>query len=557
MKDKFWYKSYVPGVPKSLKIEKTLITEALTRSAKNFPNHTAMNYMGNRITYKQLDGMVNQFAKALMDLGIKKGDKVAVCLPNLPQTVIANFATLRIGGVATQNNPLYTERELQYQLNDSDAEIVITLGLLVPRIQKIMGGTKVKKIISCQIHSYLPFLKRKLFPLAKKAMVAKIEPSDTVLEFEDLIKKYDTSPVPEKGKWDELSTLIYTGGTTGVAKGVMLSHANISSNVQQFVSWFGDLKPGEEKLIGTFPIFHSAGYTAIQNFITWMAFEHIVIPRPDPKAIVDLAKKYKATFIPGAPTIFVGLLSDPDFRQMDVKRIKGFFSGAAPLAANTIRDLKELTGAIICEVYGATETTPIATVTPWGGKIKPGTVGIPVPETDVKIVDADDFKKEMKVGEAGEIVIKGPQVMMGYYKKPEETAKALKDGWYLTGDIGVFDEEGYLSVVDRKKDMIIAAGYNIYPVEIDNVLFSHPKILEACTVGVKDPYRGETVKCFVVTKPGETLTEKDVIAFCKDNLAAYKVPKLIEFLPELPKTAVGKILRRELRDREDAKNKEK
>jgi len=557
MKDRLWFKSYAPGVPKTINYEKVLVSEALTRSAKNFPGNTALNYMGNRITYKQLDGMVNQFAKALMDLGVKKGDKVAVCLPNLPQTLIANFATLRIGAVAAQNNPLYTERELQYQLNDSDAKVVITLTLLVPRMQKIMSGTKIKKIIGCHIHSYLPFPIKQLFPFVKKAMVKNLETTDTVLLFEDLIKKYDTSPVAEKGKWEELSTLIYTGGTTGVAKGVMLSHKNISSNVQQFCSWFTDLEDGKERLVGTFPIFHSAGYTAVQNFFTWKAFEHLVIPRPEPKAMIDLIKKYKPTFIPGAPTIFVGLLNEPAFRNMNLRFVKGFFSGAAPLAADTIRDLKELTGATICEVYGSTETTPIATVTPWGGTIKPGTVGIPVPDTDVKIVDADDYTKEKKQGEAGEIAIKGPQIMMGYYKKPEETAKVLKDGWYLTGDIGVFDEDGYLSVVDRKKDMIIAAGYNIYPIEVDNVLFSNPKILEACTVGVKDPYRGETVKAFVVTKPGETLTEADVIAFCKQNLAAYKVPRIVEFIPELPKTAVGKVLRRELRDREDNKNKGK
>jgi long-chain acyl-CoA synthetase len=554
MKDKLWYKSYAPGVPKTINYEKLLVSEALTRSAKKYPNNTALNYMGNRITYKQLDGMVNQFAKALTALGVKKGDKVAVCLPNLPQTVIANFATLRIGAVAAQNNPLYTERELQYQLNDSDAKVVITLTLLVPRMEKIMSGTKIKKIIGCHIHSYLPFPKKQLFPYVKKAMVKNLETSDTIILFEDLIKKYDTSPVKEQGKWDELSTLIYTGGTTGVAKGVMLSHKNISCNVQQFVSWFTDLEEGKERLVGTFPIFHSAGYTAVQNFFTWMGFEHLMIPRPEPKALIDLIKKYKPTFIPGAPTIFVGLLAEPEFRKLNLKFVKGFFSGAAPLAADTIRDLKELTGATICEVYGSTETTPIATVTPWGGTIKPGTVGIPVPDTDVKIVDADDYKKEVKQGGTGEIAIKGPQIMMGYYKKPEETAKVLKDGWYLTGDIGMFDEDGYLSVVDRKKDMIIAAGYNIYPIEVDNVLFSHPAILEACTVGVKDPYRGETVKAFVVCKPGQALTEADVVAFCKQNLAAYKIPRIVEFIPELPKTAVGKVLRRELRDREDKKN---
>ena len=398
MKDKLWFKSYAPGVPKTINYEKLLVSEALTRSAKKFPNNTALNYMGNRITYKQLDGMVNQFAKALTALGVKKGDKVAVCLPNLPQTVIANFATLRIGAVAAQNNPLYTERELQYQLNDSDAKVVITLTLLVPRMQKIMSGTKIKKIIGCHIHSYLPFPKKQLFPYVKKEMVKNLETSDTVILFEDLIKKYDTSPVDEQGKWEELSTLIYTGGTTGVAKGVMLSHNNISCNVQQFMLLVHGPRGRQGAARGDVSDLPLRRLHGRPELLYLEGFEHLMIPRPEPKALIELIKKYKPTFIPGVPTIFVGLLAEPEFRNMNLTFIKGFFSGAAPLAADTIRDLKELTGATICEVYGSTETTPIATVTPWGGTIKPGTVGIPVPDTDVKIVDADDYTKENEAG---------------------------------------------------------------------------------------------------------------------------------------------------------------
>jgi long-chain acyl-CoA synthetase len=279
------------------------------------------------------------------------------------------------------------------------------------------------------------------------------------------------------------------------------------------------------------------------------------VPRPEPAINIEIIKKYKPTFLPGVPTIFVGLLADPKFRKLDMSSIKGFFSGAAPLAADTIRDLKQLTGADMCEVYGSTENTPVVSVTPWGGKIKPGTVGCPVPDTDVKIVDLETGQTEMPLGEPGEIIIKGPQIMKGYYKKPDETAKVLKDGWFYSGDIGKFDQDGYLTIVDRKKDMIIAGGYNVYPVELDNVLFDHPKILEACTIGVPDAYRGETVKAFVVVKPGESLTEEDVMTYCRQNLAAYKIPRQVEFVDELPKSAVGKILRRELRDKELAKIK--
>ncbi len=557
MKEKLWHKSYAPGVKKTLDFEQVTISEALTRSARKFPDHTALNYMGKKITYRELEGLVNCLAGALIDLGIKAGDKVAVCLPNIPQVIISNLAIFRIGAVTVQNNPLYTERELEYQLNDSDSKIVITLTLLIPRIQKIKPNTKVEKIIGCHINTYLPFPKKQLFPLVKKDMYRKVEPAEDVLVFKDLMGKYSEQPVAEQSKWDALAALIYTGGTTGVSKGVMLSNANLSCNVQQLVAWFPDLNPAEERLIGNYPVFHSAGFSTVQNFMIWQAYEHIMVPRPEPKINIELIKKYKPSFLPGVPTIFVGLLADSEFRKMDLSSIKGFFSGAAPLAADTIKDLHELTGATMCEVYGSTETAPYATVTPWGGKVKPGTVGVPLPDTDIKIVDIADPDKELEVGEDGEIAIKGPQIMMGYYQKPQETAKVIKEGWFYSGDIGKFDEDGYLSIVDRKKDMIIAGGYNIYPVELDDVLMGHPKILEACTVGLPDAYRGETVKAFIVVKAGETLTEEEISNYCREKLAAYKVPKLIEFIDELPKSAVGKVLRRKLKEMEMEKARDK
>jgi long-chain acyl-CoA synthetase len=548
MQEKLWHKSYAPGINKALDYEILTIPEALTRSAQKFPNNTALNYMGKKITYPQLDKLVNRFARALLDLGIQPGDKVAVCLPNIPQVIIANLAVLRLGAVAVQNNPLYTERELEYQLNDSGSKMMITLTLLIPRIQKIKPKTRIDKIIGCHINTYLPFPKKQLFPFVKKGMYRKIESTGDVLVFDDLIGKFSAEPVAEASQWDELAALLYTGGTTGVSKGVMLSHANLSYNAQQFAGWFPDIKPGEERLMGNFPVFHIAGFAAIQNFITWQGWENIMVPRPEPKINIELIKKYKPTFLPGVPTIFVGLLAEPDFRKLDFSAMKGFFSGAAPLAADTINDLKDLTGATMCEVYGSTETTAMVSITPWGGRIKPGTVGVPVADTDIKIVDIDNPDKELATGEPGEIAVKGPQIMMGYYNKPEETKQALRDGWFLTGDIGKFDEDGYLTIVDRKKDMIIAGGYNIYPMELDDVLMGHPKVLEACTVGIPHKYRGETVKAFIVLKQGEALSEEDVIAYCKKNLAAYKVPKIIEFIDELPKSAVGKILRRKLKD---------
>ena len=550
MDPRSWHTSYAAGVPITLTYDRTTVSEAFSRSAKNFPHHPALNYMGRTITYSELESMVRSFARVLSDMGIGPGDKVAVCLPNIPQAIIANYAVFRNGAVAVLCNPLYTERELAYQLNDSDAKIIVTLTLLVPRVEKIRDQTKIKKIIACHIHSFLPFPKKQLFPLVKKEMFRKITPTDTVKLFTDLILGKTDDPVVDKSRWEDVAALLYTGGTTGISKGVMLTHANLSCNVQQFVAWFPDLKKGEESLVGNFPVFHSAGFTAIQNFCLWQAYEIILVPRPEPAINIEILKKYHPTFLPGVPTIFVGLLADPAFRKLNFSSIKGFFSGAAPLAADTIRELKNLTGADMCEVYGSTENSPIVSVTPWGGQIKPGTVGCPVPDTDVKIVDVETGETEMPTGETGEILIKGPQIMKGYYKKPAETDEVLKDGWFYSGDIGKFDKDGYLSIVDRKKDMIIAGGYNIYPLELDNVLFDHPKILEACAIGVPDTYRGETVKAFIVPKQGETLTEKEIIAYCKKNLAAYKVPKQIEFMEELPKSAVGKILRRKLKEME-------
>ncbi|MBU2490532.1 MAG: long-chain fatty acid--CoA ligase [Proteobacteria bacterium] len=551
MEERIWHKSYAPGVPWSLEYEKITIPASLTRSAQRFPGHTALNYMGRFISFLELDSQVNRFARALTSLGVKKGDRVAVCLPNVPQAIIANMAVLRMGAVVVQVNPLYTERELIHQLSDSGACLVVTLALLAPRMKKVMPFTAVEKVVACHIPSFLPFIKRLLFPLVKKGMTAKLKPDPAVYEFMKLTASQPPDPVEDQGDWDGLAALLYTGGTTGVAKGVMLTHSNLSKNVQQFSAWFPDLPPGSQSMVGNFPVFHSAGFTAIQNFCIFNGHQNILVPRPEPAINMEIIKKYRPSFLPAVPTIFVGLLADPKFRETDLSCIRGFFSGAAPLAAETIRQLTSLTGAGICEVYGLTETTPVATVTPWGGIIKPGTVGLPLPDTEIRLVDPEDHAREVPVGEPGEVAIRGPQVMAGYYNRPEETAKALdREGWFYSGDIGRLDEDGYLAIVDRKKDMIIAGGYNIYPVELDNVLFEHPKVLEAATVGVPDDYRGETVKAFVVVKPGETLTAEEIKAFCRERLAAYKVPRIVEFVDELPKSAVGKILRRELRDRE-------
>ena len=548
--ERIWHKRYPAGIPAELTFEKITMPEVLTRTTTRFPDHEALIFMGTKITYLALEDLVNRFARALQSLGVKKGDKVAMLLPNVPQLVIAEYAAFRIGGVNVMNNPLYTEKELTYQLNDSDSTVLVTLDMLFPVARKLQENTGAKKVILCSLADYLPEPLKPMFPPVD------IPAQEGVYRFMDLIHAQPAAPVANVPSLEDLGALIYTGGTTGISKGVMLSKANISFNTQQFRSWFTESKDGEESLLAIFPFFHAAGWTGLQNTAIYAGWTDILVPRPEPDRILDLLEKFRPSILPGVSTIFVALLNNERFQKMDLSFVKAYLTGSAPMAVDTIQKIKALRDVPMINVYGLTEITPMGTATPWGGDEKPGTVGIPFPNTDLKIVDLETGKKEMKIGETGEICFKGPQVMMGYYKKPEETVAVLEDGWLKTGDVGFMDEDGYVTIVDRKKDMIIASGFNIYPKEIDELMMTHPKVMEFCTNGIPDAYRGETVKTYIVPRPGQTLTEEEVKSFCKETLAAYKIPKRVEFIDALPKSAVGKILRRELRDI-DAKKSQK
>ena len=547
--ERIWHKNYPDGIPAEIEFEKITMPEVLTRTSEKFPNHTALIFMGTQITYRELEGLVNRFANALISLGVKKGDKVAMVLPNIPQIVIADFAAFRIGAVTVMNNPLYTETELSYQLNDSDSTVLVTLDMMFPVAKKLQERTQAKRVILCSLSDYLPPPLKPMFPPAE------VPPQEGVYRFMDLLNVQSDTQVRNVPALSDLGALIYTGGTTGISKAAMLSHANISFNMQQFRIWFSAGKDGEERMLAIYPFFHAAGWTGMHNTCVYAGWVDILVPRPEPGQILDLIDKFKPTLLPGVSTIFVALLNNDKFVNMDLSFVKAYVTGAAPMALDTIEKLKKVRNVPLINVYGLTEITPMGTATPWGGKEKPETVGVPLPSTDLKIVDLETGKKDLKVGEIGEICFKGPQVMMGYYKKADETALVMEDGWLKTGDVGFIDEDGYVTIVDRKKDVIIAGGFNVYPKEIDELLITHPKILEVCTIGLPDAYRGETVKVFIVTKPGQTMTAEEVIDFCKERLAGYKVPRLVEFIAALPKSVVGKILRRELRDME-AKKKE-
>lgn len=553
--EKPWYKSYAKDIPYTLDYEKTTMPQALSRTAAEFPDKTALIFIDAKISYKKLNDMVNRFANALIGMGVKPGDKVSMLMPNMPQLVAATYGAWKAGAVVVMNNPLYMDKELEYQFNNSESSILVTIDLLGPRMIALKPKTQIKNIVIAHIRDHLNFPKKQLLPIVAKDKHRNIPPQPNVHEWTHLLKKHSPNDPKIPIEWGSLASLQYTGGTTGVSKGVMLTHANLSKNVLQIVAWFPGFAQGEITHLGVLPIFHSFGLTCCMNICTWMGWADVLIPRPEPQAILEAVHKYKVDFFPAVPTMFVGVLNHPKLSQYSLTSIKGCFSGAAPLPMDVIKDFEARTGSQICEGYGLSESSPVVTINPFGGKTKVGSIGLPLPDTDIKVVDLIEGIKEMPAGEPGEIIIKGPQVTSGYYKMPEETAIAIRDGWLFTGDIGKMDEDGYFYIVDRKKDMIIAGGYNIYPRDIDEVLFEHPKILEACAVGIPDPYRGETVKAFVVLQPGQKMTEEEVIKYCQEKLARYKVPKMVEFMSSLPKSGVGKILRKELRAMELAKVK--
>lgn len=424
-----WLNSYVPGVPKSIDYEKIALPEAFRRTVKKFPNNPALTFMGKVITYKELGNLVDRFATAMAEMGVKKGTKVSTLLPNIPQMVIAYYGAMAVGATLVLNNPLYTDHELQHQLNDSESEFLVSLDLLTPRMIALKPKTKIKKIIFCHINDYLPFPKKQLFPHVKKTMFRKIEETSDIIDFVSLIKRTKPNPPSVKLSFEDLGTLQYTGGTTGVSKGVMLTHGNLSKNVQQIAKWFPTFVEGKETSMGALPFFHSFGMTTVMNLSMYCGYNVILIPRPEPQVLLEATDAYKPSFLPLVPTLFVGMLRHPDLKKFNLKSVKGCFSGAAPLALETIKEFEAATGSQICEGYGLSETSPVATINPFGGKTKVGSIGLPVSDTELKIVDLDTGKKEMKPGEPGEVLIKGPQVTQGYYKKPEETKISIKDGW--------------------------------------------------------------------------------------------------------------------------------
>ncbi len=550
---KIWLNAYEQGVTHSVDFQEVLMPQYLEESTQTFPDHPALIFQGFTLSFKELNEMVAKFAAALKGFGVEKGDSVAILLPNVIPCVVAYYATLKIGGIVVLNNPLYSDRELEHQFTDSNATFLITLDLLANRMVKLRGKTAIKTIVYTSIGDYLPFAKRLLFPLVakRKGLAAEVSPAPDLYKFKELIAKTPPDYTQADVDMDDVAMYQYTGGTTGVSKGVILTHRNISYQIQQCEVWFTTFKRGAEVMLGALPIFHVFGMSISMNLAIKMGWANVLVPKPQPEPLLEAISKFKVTFAPMVPTMYIGILDHPDLDHTDLTSIKGCFSGSAPLPLDVINNFQEKTGSIIVEGFGLTESTPVTHVNPFNGVRKPGSIGVPIPNTDCKIVDLEDNTREMPIGESGELLIRGPQVMKGYLKNPGETKKTLTpDGFLCTGDVAKMDEDGYFYIVDRIKDMIISGGYNVYPRDIEEVLFEHPKILEACCVGIPHKKRGEAAKAFIVLKEDQEMTAHEVIEYCNTKLAKYKLPVEVEFRHELPKSNVGKILKKDLRTQE-------
>jgi long-chain acyl-CoA synthetase len=576
MEHRPWFASYPEGVPKSLAPypERSLYS-LLEEAAARYPRGPAIAFwlpgapMGKTLSYAQLMKQVDQFSRVLLSLGVQRGDRVGLVLPNCPQYVIAYYATLRIGAVVVGNNPLYTERELSHQLKDAGIEVCVTLDQLYPKVAEVKDEVGLREVVVTKVTDYVPFPLNLLVPLKLKKEAKHeghpwppVPPGAKVRWWKELMAgSYPASSVAETDARTDLAGLIYTGGTTGLSKGAMLTHHNLVSNVMQGGAWFPDLRQGHEGIMCIIPFFHSYGMTVAMNLGIYKAAKLVLMPRFDLEPTLKVIQKEKPTLFPGVPRLYIAINEGKETPKYDLKSIRACLSGAAPLPVAVAEKFQGITGATVVEGYGLTETSPITHANPLDGRARPGSIGLPIPDTDCRIVDLEDWTREVEPGQQGELIISGPQVMQGYFNRPDETAGMIKEDdegtrWLLSGDIARMDRDGFFYIVDRKKDMILVSGFNVYPTDIEQVIYRHPKVQKVCVAGVADETTGEAVKAYIVLREGETATPEEIIEWSRaadSGLTGYKVPKLIEFRDSLPETLVGKVLRRVLQQEEKDK----
>ncbi|PID86531.1 MAG: long-chain fatty acid--CoA ligase [Chloroflexi bacterium] len=550
--DKPWLKNYEDGVAKSIALQDKTIIDMLDESVKKHPDQVALFFKGTKITFREYKEQTDALAAALIANGFKKGDRAVIYMANTPQFVLSYFGILKAGGIVIATNPLYTARELEHQLADCGAETVFVMSRYYPLLKSVQkkGNTQVKRIIVTNIKDYFPKVLSVLFTLLKEKKGGDdAQPQGSDMAFKDFIAMGKKAAPPHVNVTNEdMAMLQYTGGTTGLAKGAVGIHGNLSANIEMLKEWL-EWEEGKEGIMGAIPFFHSYGMITAMILSAAVAGTLYIIPDPrDQKDLLSTIDKHKPSLFPGVPAMYNAINHNPDVAagKYDVTSIRACISGSAPLMMETKRQFEKITGGSLVEGYGMTETFVATHCNPIKGENREGSIGLPLPGVECRIVDAINGEEDMPVGEIGELLLKGPTVMKGYWNMPTETANSLRDGWLYTGDIARMDEDGYFYIEDRKKDMIIAGGYNIYPREVEEVLVTHPAILEAAVAGVPDPKRGETVVAWIVKQPGNAITADEIKEWSKTQLAKYKYPRVIIFRDELPKTTVGKVLKRDL-----------
>jgi long-chain acyl-CoA synthetase len=576
MEDRPWLASYPQGVPQTLAPypEKSLFS-LLADAVARHPHAPAVAFwlpgapMGKTLSYSQLMKQVDQFSRVLTSLGVQRGDRVGLVLPNCPQYVIAYYATLRIGAIVVGNNPLYTRRELSHQLKDAGIEVCITLDQLYPKVAEVQDEAGLREVLVSKVTDYTPFPLNLLVPLKLKKEARRhgepwppVPPGAKVRWWKELMAgSYPSAPVADVDAKNDLAGLIYTGGTTGLSKGAMLTHHNLVSNVMQGAAWFPDLQDGQEGVMCIIPFFHSYGMTVAMNLGIYKAAKLVLMPRFELEPTLKVIQKENPTLFPGVPRLYIAINEGKETPKYDLTSIRACLSGAAPLPVAVAEKFERITGAKVVEGYGLTETSPITHANPLDGRARPGSIGLPIPDTDCRVVELEDWTREVDPGHEGELIISGPQIMKGYFNRPDETARMIKEDekgtrWLLSGDIARMDEDGFFSVVDRKKDLILVSGFNVYPTDVEQAIYRHPKVQKVCVAGVSDETTGEAVKAYIVLREGEQATPEEIIEWLRreeSGLTGYKVPKQIEFRDSLPETLVGKVLRRVLQQEEKEK----
>ncbi len=551
MDERPWLKCYDEKVPKHIEYPQVPLFYFLEEGSNKYADRACTIFKGASISYREMNEITDRLAAGLNDLGVKKGDRVGIFMPNTPQFVMAYFAILKLGAVVVATNPLYTPREIEHQVNDAGIEIMLVMSNFYRTIKEAQPKTGLRTLVVTNIKETLPPVLSFLFSLTKEkkdGFRVELEHGDVWMK--DLIAQHKPEDRPKVDvSTDDIALFQYSGGTTGISKGAVALHRNLVANALQIRSWMSNAEEGKETVLMAIPLFHVYGMVAGMAFAMSGGATLVMVPNPrDLKDVLENIQKYKATIFPGVPTLYNAINNHPDVQagKYNLRSIKACISGSAPLLRETKVKFEELTGGKLFEGYGLSEAPTATHCNPMFGQNPPGSIGLPLPDVDCRIISLDDGVTEMPGGEIGELAISGPQVMKGYHNMPTETANALRDGWLFTGDIARMDENGYFYIVDRKKELIKPGGYQVWPREVEEEIMENPKVLEVGVAGVPDPYRGETVKAWVVLKPGETATEEEIKEWCRQRMAKYKVPTLVEFRKELPKTTVGKVLRREL-----------